>query len=77
MHRRLRVVFAYNATAGLSNQFYCNVNMVAIAMAAGTEVALSTAWHRNGSFAIKYSDHPWPKVRRTSLTAVLLPSSDA
>ena len=68
MHRRLRVVLrGYNANGGLSNQFYCHVDVVAIAMAAGAEVVLSSAWHRNSTFSVKYAERPWPMVRALPL----------
>ena len=64
VHRRLRVVIrSYDAAGGLSNQFYCHVGMIGIALAAGAEVVLSTASHRNSSFAKVYADSPWPNVR--------------
>ena len=63
MHRRLRVVIkTYDAQGGLSNQFYSHIDWLSIALAAGAEIVLPSAWHRNSTFADKYSERPWPTV---------------
>jgi hypothetical protein len=70
VHRRLRVVIkSYDAAGGLSNQFYCHVSMIAIALAAGAEIAVSKAWHRNSTFGMKYTERVWPNVRSPRLVA--------
>ncbi len=56
------MVLKYAAPAGLANQYYSHVDMVALGLEAGAEVVLSVSWKRDGSFSDKYAEHPWPHV---------------
>ncbi len=56
------MVLKYAAPAGLANQYYSHVDMVALGLEAGAEVVLSVSWRRDGSFSDKYAEHPWPHV---------------
>ena len=59
----LQMVLKYNAPAGLANQYYSHVDMLALGLEAGAEVVLADSWKRDGSFHDKYVEHPWPRVR--------------
>ncbi len=62
MTSSLQVVLKYAAPAGLANQYYSHVDMLALGLEAGAEVVLSDSWKRDGTFNDKYAEHPWPDV---------------